>query len=263
MARMSIFASGRASPDAAPPKFHARLFGLVLAVAIVAGFAGVARAQSIYDLLIGRPLPDTRDVRFGETIYRIPVAKYRIWSKPYATANDPPTFGFSLILPDLAPVTSDPAEVATWGKGTGWHRELHVLVQYWRDYITQQKMLENAFNDSKRMKALQDEYEKQGKKVVRSRYLDKDVYTELPDGCRRYEGYAIGGNVVQVCGEGQSLLVTKCVTDVPSPGCHVAITYADKTQLTYSYGYDYADQGLAIHRKLIALLDSFRVAPTK
>jgi hypothetical protein len=237
-----------------------------------------------------------RDVRFGPTVYRIPYEKYHVGIQPYDPQRDHAALVFSLILPDLAPSTSDPAEVATWGKGTGFHKELHILVEFGQDYISQEQQFQNAFEDSARMKALQDARAHDGKPMNRFRILTPEDFSSQPNGCKIYQGYMIGGDLMQVCDIGSSLLVTICDTDtatesnriksepgaitgvlgVPihgtilgalglpihvNPYCKVMINYADKTQLTYSFGYEYLEIAPEISKKLTALLDGFRLSP--
>lgn len=177
---------------------------------------------------------------------------------------------FSLILPDLTPSTSDPYEVAKWGTGTGFHKQLHISVEYGMNYISQEQALENAFAQSQNMKSLQDKDESEGKTIVRLKYLDRNHFRYLPNGCKQYEGYAIGGSMFEVCGHGDDLLVIGCQTEAGLSGgrrgfpyCKVMINYADRTQLTYSFGYEYLYYMPEIHKKLIALLDGFRLDAIK
>lgn len=209
---------------------------------------------------------DFEEVSFGGTVYHLPVKKYRIWVQQYDRTRDHAAFGFSTILPDLSPATSDPDEVATWGKGKGWRKEMPILVEYGWNFITQAEAIENAFNDSKRMKKLQDDDENEGKEVSRFTYLDKNIYTELQNGCRRYDGHSIAADVIQICGQGETLTVIECALGtpkhrLPSPSCKVMFNLTDKTQVTYSYGYNYFELAPEIHKKLVALLNSFRKVP--
>ena len=193
----------------------------VVAVALV-GLARSDRAQGAST----PPPPGYQDVQFGPTVYRIPYEKYNVGIQPYDPARDHAAFFFSLILPDLAPSTSDPAEVASWGTGTGWHRQLHILVEYGRDYISQQQQMLNAFSQSESMKKMtEDDARRAGKPVKHIfKYMTADHFDTLANGCRLYHGYAIAADTMMVCGSGASML----------------------------------EQTPEIHRMLISLLDSFR-----
>jgi len=209
---------------------------------------------------------DFVDVAFGKTIYHLPVKLYRIGTQAYDKENDHAGFGFSAILPDVAPASSDLAEVATWGMGTGWHRELHVLVEYGREFITQEKTLENAFADSRSMKLLQDKQEKNGEKVVRFKYLDPSKFTVMNNGCKKYTGISgYLGYQPLACQTKRGLLIARCfpTTSLPngwkvSPHCEVMINFDKKTELSYGYSYAYLDDTVSIYEKLTDLLDSFR-----
>jgi hypothetical protein len=55
------------------------------------------------------------------------------------------------------------------------------------------------------------------------------------------------------------VLIIECATYAPAPGCQVyGSRVTDETQLSYAYGYEYFDQALEIHRKLLSLINSFR-----
>jgi hypothetical protein len=87
------------------------------------------------------------DVHIGDTVYHLPVAAYLMSAGPCNVTTNHVAAHFSLILPGLDPASDDPAEVANWGKGTGWHRELHILVEYIKDYnfASQQQLIDDAF----------------------------------------------------------------------------------------------------------------------
>ncbi|MDR3466573.1 MAG: hypothetical protein P4M07_11570 [Xanthobacteraceae bacterium] len=208
-----------------------------------------------------------RDVQFGDTTYRLPVSKYMIGITPYDKERNHAAFTFDAILPDVTPASDDPEEVAKWGKGKGWFRQIHGLIEYGRNFITQERMAEEAFKYSQSLKALRDAGTKKHQELLADlKYLDPNVYTTLANGCRRYEGEALAGNIFQVCGSGDddNMLVVECRTGnahfrVPSPSCEVMINVADNTQLTYFYGYDYFERAQDIHRKVVALIKSFRI----
>lgn len=210
-----------------------------------------------------------RDVQFGDTIYRLPVDKYRIGITPFDKERDYAAFIFDAVAPDLTPPSDDPEEVAKWGKGKGRFRNLHGLVEYGWNVQTQQKQLEDSFEDSRRFRSHIERWSKDPQSVLRKlKFLDPNVYSTLPSGCRRYEGYFLTGNVIQVCenGDGEHMLVVSCDLGdargrVPSPSCKVTINIAARTRLTYSYSYEYFDSALEVHRKLISLLNSFRIHP--
>ena len=208
-----------------------------------------------------------RDVQFESTTYRLPVDKYRIGITPFDKERDYAAFIFDAIAPNVTPSSDDPEEVAKWGKGKGWFRNLHGLVEYGWNVRMQQKTLEDRFEDSRRFKVMIERESKDPQNALKKwKFLDPNVYELLANGCRKYEGYFLTGNVIQVCGNGDDehmLLVSCDLGDargkVPSPSCSVMINIAGKTRLKYSYSYDYFDDALEIHRRLIALLNSFRI----
>ena len=211
------------------------------------------------ELDIAQSSPGYRDVQLGPNVFHVPYQQYHVG----VPTGQPqyPALAFSLILPELAPITSDPAEVATWGKGTGWHRELHILVQYYVNYISQQQQFDNAFQRSAEMEVLV-ELDPLHPHVIP--ILSRDNFSIEQNGCKRYYGYAGIGNIMDVCGSGDLLLVAICNTD-PGPAswhfnpyCQVMVNYADKTQLTYAFGYDYLPFLPEIQNKLTALLDSWK-----
>jgi len=158
-----------------------------------------------------------REVYFGNVVYRLPVTKYSIGISPYNVTRDHASFGFSLILPDLSRLSSDPTEVATWGKGTGWHRELHILVEYGRDFISQQKKLDWAFDSSEQLKDAdyQHNLASHPEIVNNSKFLDKSVYGTMPDGCKKYVGESLAGDVLKVCnfnGYKEDIFLVECST---------------------------------------------------
>ena len=188
--------------------------------------------------------------------YRLPVKKYNMWVHPYSAKTDQAAFGFSLILPDLAPSTTDPAEAAQWGTGTGWHRELHVFMQYEdAELISQQQMADEDFQQSdyfRRASILHPP-------IKPEKYLDPKKYTVLTNGCREYEGIFDEGQLLFECGTGDSMWVTTCELDVPSPVCQSVIKFDNKMQLNYFYGFDFVNRNVEIHDGLLKLLNSFRV----
>lgn len=232
---------------------------LVLAVVLI-GAGEPSRAQSAQSA----PPPGYRDVQFGPTTYRVPYEKYRIGIQPYDPESDYAAMVFDLILPDLAPSTSDPAEVATWGRGTGWHRQLHILVEYGRNFISEKQQFESAFSQSAEMRVSSESYDKEHRidNTKNRTFLDFNKFITEPNGCRRYIGESINSTMIEECGEGVSMFITKCKTDVPSPSCHVMTNYADKTQLWYGYGESYLGLAPTIQAKIAALLDSFRRGPS-
>jgi hypothetical protein len=124
-------------------------------------------------------------------------------------------------------------------------------------------MLENAFSESQDMKLRQDKDAKEGYLGSRFKYLDKNIYTKMQNDCKKYNGYAINSDTIQVCELDNSLLVIDCNTTEMinnyklSPSCNVRVNIGNKTQLTYSYGYDYFDKATIIHNNLIILIKSF------
>ena len=187
--------------------------------------------------------------------YRLPVKKYNMWVQPYSAKTDQAAFGFSLILPNLAPSTTDPAEVAKWGMGTGLHKELHILMQYYVDPISQQQMADLDFQQSayyRRASILHPPLKPR-------KYLDPKKYTVLANGCRKYEGFFNEGEILFECGTGNSMWVTTCELDVPFPGCQSLVQFEHKMALDYSYGYNFVDRNVEIHGGLLKLLKSFRV----
>jgi len=210
-------------------------------------------------------LPGKKAILLGNTRYNLPIEKYRIWIQPHDKTSDHAAFGFDAILPDVAPATSDLTEAKTWGTGTGWHRDVHVLVEYGRNFISQKQQFENAIQQSQTMKELQDTEISKGQSVARFKYIYKDNYAKLDNGCKKYEGYSIGGNVMQLCEKNGDLLVIQCHAETEinnyklSPYCTVMITIDETTQLTYSYSYSYFDLAPDIHHRLVDLITSFRV----
>jgi hypothetical protein len=212
------------------------------------------------------------DIHLGDTVYHLPVAEYSIGAGPCDEATNHAVINFSLILPDLEPVTANPSEAAQWGKGTGFHRELHILVEYYRNFISQTKMIDEAFEDSVRSKISDQQYvashPESATKFANKHYLDRDVYVTLPNGCKKYFGPTLAGDVIQICKVNDyddDFLFVRCNTlmasgkSIPYPVCTVMINIGDKTQLTYSFGYNYFNQALDIHKKLLALLATFRL----
>ncbi|MFG1478830.1 hypothetical protein V5F53_09195 [Xanthobacter sp. V4C-4] len=212
--------------------------------------------------------PAYKDVWFGRTLYRLPVRKYWIWVQQYNAERDYAAFGFDALVPDATPMADDPAEVAVWGKGQGWHRNLHVMVEYGRNLISQSQILENAFNDNNEMKiTLEKMADERGIKNIQNiSFLDSSKYTLLSNGCKRYDGSFISRNIIQACGNGEELILFSCHTvmfgdiiKIPYPGCSVSFKLDDKVAVDYSFGYDNFDLAPDIHRNLVALLTSFRV----
>ena len=214
-----------------------------------------------------------RDVQFGGKTYHLPAVEYRMWVQPYDKVREHAAFGFSAIAPTIAPATSDPEEAATWGKGTGWHREIHILVEYGNSFVSQQKQIENVFGQTESMRRLEDNLQREGRPVVRFRLLDRGDFTTLPDGCKRYQGYALTGNEIRICDDAGAPLLSICDsrTSMPlvggrtwklNPYCSVMENADERTQLTYSFSYDYAGKVLQIHRDLLAMLKSFRAPAT-
>ncbi|MFG1480934.1 hypothetical protein V5F53_20085 [Xanthobacter sp. V4C-4] len=212
--------------------------------------------------------PAYKDVWFGRTLYRLPVRKYWIWVQQYNAERDYAAFGFDALVPDATPMADDPAEVAVWGKGQGWHRNLHVMVEYGKNLISQSQMLENAFENNNTMKYLSENtaIELSVNKKYDILLLDNSKYTLLANGCKRYDGIFMGGSIIQACGDGDGMIIIQCNTGFPginvkppSPGCVVNFNLYDKTAISYAYGYDYFDLAPDIHKNIVALLTSFRV----
>ena len=187
-------------------------------------------------------------------VYRLPVRQYNMWVQPYSAKTDQAAFGFELILPNLAPSTTDPAETAQWGNGTGWHRQLHVFMQYYVDPISQQKMADSHFEDGE----LYKHYDMLHPPMKPRKYLDPKKYTVLDNGCRKYEG-TMPPQILLECGTGESMWVTTCQLNVPSPSCQSLVSFGHKMQLEYAYGYNFLNQNVEIHDDLIKLIKSFRV----
>lgn len=188
-------------------------------------------------------------------VYRLPVRQYNMWVQPYSAKTDQAAFGFELILPNLAPSTTDPAETAQWGNGTGWHRQLHVFMQYYVDPISQQKMADLDFKASdwfRRASILRPPIKPQ-------KYLDPKKYTVLTNGCRKYEGVFDEGEILLECGTGDSMWTTQCEVERPAPACQSVFKFDHKMQLNYIYGFNFVDRNVEIHDNLIKLLKSFRV----
>ena len=189
--------------------------------------------------------------------YRLPVKKYNMWVQPYSAKTDQAAFGFDLILPNLAPFPTDPAETAKWPTGTGWHKDLHILMQYEDgELISQQQMADLDFKESGDLRRLGSLPPPPLKPM---KYLDPKKYTVLANGCRKYEGFFDGGDMLLECGSGESMWVTTCKLDVPSPGCQSLVQFEHKMALDYSYGYNFVDRNVEIHDGLLKLLKSFRV----
>jgi hypothetical protein len=203
------------------------------------------------------------DVQFGDTIYRLPVDKYLIGINPYNKARDHAAFTFNALLPDVTPASDDPVEATKWGKGTGWHRQIFGLVEYGRNFISPEQMLEKEFESSRDMKAFADKH--YATTLSDLIYLDRTKFSTLPNGCRKYEGETgLNANVLQVCENGGDMVLVECATGnthihIPSPSCSVHTNIADKTELTYHYGFNYFELALDIHLKLRALIESFRM----
>ena len=176
-----------------------------------------------------------------------------MWVQPYSAKSDQAAFGFSLILPNLAPSTTDPAEAAQWGMGTGWHRELHILMQYGVDTASQQKIADGTFKvrDYYRPASIRHQ------PVRIQQCLDPKKYIVLPNGCRQYG--VNGCEILLECGTRESMWVTTCKLDVPAPDCQSVIKFDNKMQLNYYYGFNFVDRNVEIHDNLIKLLKSFRV----
>ncbi len=188
--------------------------------------------------------------------YRLPVRKYNMWVQPYSAKTDQAAFGFDLILPNMAPSPTDPAETAQWGMGTGWHRQLHVFMQYEdAELISQQKMADLDFKES-------DYYRHAS--ILRpplkpQKYMDPKKYTVLANGCRKYEGTFNVGELLLECGTGNSMWVTTCELERPAPACQSLVNFDHKMELHYIYGFNFVDRNVEIHDGLLKLLKSFRV----
>ena len=206
-----------------------------------------------------RNIPEYTSLVLPDQSYRIPSKEYNVFVQQYNAKNGQAAFGFDLILPDLLPSTSDPEETAQWGNGTGWHKDLHILMQYGVDTISQKKLMEDRFKESEDLK--------NSKIFIYKQYLDPNKYTLLPNQCKKFEGEFLGGDVMIVCGNGNTMWVTTCdssthAINLPSyktsPYCQTTVKYMGKMQLTYAYGYQYIDHVVEIHNNLLKLLDSFR-----
>ena len=193
----------------------------------------------------------------GQT-YRLPVRQYHMWAQPYNAKTGLAAFGFSLILPDLLPSTTDAAEAAKWGRGTGWHKELSVFLQYGVNTISQQAMANNYFESGKDLRKLfaENVYKYPPRQF---KFLNRHSYTLQSNGCRKYEGMYYYGEIVLECGTGNSMWVTTCHTGGSSPYCNSRIKLDGKMSLSYSYGFNYVTDVVEIHNKLLQLLGSFRV----
>jgi hypothetical protein len=71
---------------------------------------------------------------------------------------------------------------------------------------------------------------------------------------------------VQICdlnGYSDKVIFISCAgvlyLKVASPSCTVRFKIGDHAQVTYDFGYDYFDQALEIHRKLLTLIASWAV----
>jgi hypothetical protein len=143
-------------------------------------------------VVIGAQSGGAHDVQLGPETYRIPDAygvSVRQRQADYAAMT------LDLVLPDLAPASSDPAETSHWGNGTGWHKQMHILVEYSSKPSNpdfQQRMLNHAFDDA--------ELEKQFPAL--GPFLSRDNFTIQPNGCRVYSSDYIVGDVLQTCGDG-------------------------------------------------------------
>ena len=137
---------------------------------------------------------------------------------------------FSLILPDLAPSTSDPAEVATWGTGTGFHKELHILVEYGMNYISQEQQFENAFSQSEAMRRSSEAFDTDhGLNITQHRhFLDRNTFELQSNGCKKYVGESIFSTMLYTCRENSSIILTTCRTNVAFP--HVTLCSITQTK---------------------------------
>ena len=201
-------------------------------------------------------------VNLGSTEYRLPVKKYGIWVKPYDKRRDHAAFGFDALLPDVSPASDDPDDAKQWGTGTGWHRQVRVLVEYGRDFISQEQMLNNFLELSRGLKRVFEKDAREdsiyAKRSAEHAASINENYVTLSNGCKRYENLGIDTNLVQICKLGAQNILIGCDTKAPSPGCSVHINIADKTQLTYDYGFQYLDQAILIQEHISSLLRSFQ-----
>ncbi len=177
-----------------------------------------------------RNTPEYTSLVLPDQSYRIPSKEYNVFVQQYNVKNGQAAFGFDLILPDLLPSTSDPEETAQWGNGTGWHKDLHILMQYGVDTIDQESLMNFYFKDSEDFKNTKIKIKTTTKTFYYRKYLDPNKYTLLPNQCKKFEGEFLGGDVMIVCGNGNSMWVTNCFTnthDITSSGNAIKIRKKD------------------------------------
>ncbi|WP_237482529.1 hypothetical protein [Lichenibacterium dinghuense] len=211
------------------------------------------------------------DVYFGNVRYHLPVQTYRMWVQKYDAMKDRAAFGFSVIAPNIDPASSDPNESVNWGRGTGWHKEVHILFEYGHSLVTAQQSFEHAIKDSLQMKEFQDARERNGERRGGFKYLDPDRFELMQNGCKKYQGYAIAGNESLMCPTEDGLVYVACHPEkgmpLPnggfwkwSPYCAVNVNVGERAALQYAFSEDYIDDFPQMHHRLINLLKSFQVS---
>ena len=199
------------------------------------------------------------EVDFGSVRYHLPAETYRIWAQKYDPKKDRAAFGFSAIAPNVDPASADPNESANWGRGTGWHKEIHILFEYGYIFGTAQQSFDRAIKNSLLMKKMQDTDERNGKRVVRFRYLDPEQFEVMVNGCKKYEGFAIAGDETLMCPTKDGLVYVACHpekgTTLPNgkfwkwfPYCDVHVNVGERSALTYSFGYEFISDFPEMHR---------------
>ena len=237
---------------------------LLLSIAIV--FTTATQSQALAQT------QSFTDVDFGPVRYHLPVQTYRMWAQKYDPKKDRAAFGFSAIAPNVDPASSDPNESASWGRGTGWHKEIHILFEYGYRFETAQQSFDRAIKNSLQMKEMQDSDESDGKKNGRFQYLDPERFQVLANGCKKYEGDAIAGNETLMCQTEDGLVYVACHPEkgiiLPNgkfwqfyPYCDVHVNVGERSALTYAFGYEFIGEFPEMHRRLVRLLKSFQVPP--
>ncbi|MGR7994431.1 hypothetical protein [Xanthobacter sp. ZOL 2024] len=202
------------------------------------------------------------DVYFGNIFCHLPDKEYRIWIQRYNQDKKYGALGFSLILPNLDPATTDPSEAKRWGTGVGWGKELSILVEFGDNYINSKKMINYLFDRANSSMRRQGQSNAGGGSVNQSNILDRNKFTTLRNGCKRYDGDAIAFDVIQICHEDEGPVLISCKVGPEekwskNPYCHAKINVTEGMRVSYSYGYAYFEESLELHDKLLTLLRSF------
>jgi len=92
------------------------------------------------------------DVWLGRTMYRLPTGRYGIWFQQYDRKKDHAAFGFDAKISDIAATYGECNEIMPAPAATEHGCKVRVLVEYGRNFISPNQMINNAFETAARMR---------------------------------------------------------------------------------------------------------------